>query len=150
MGTLSDALAPHAARIAAQPRVYVDANMPAGLVSFMRNQLKWDVLFVIEHDDLRRARDDEHYVMARQLRRTLITLDRDYLDDRRFPPAQSGGVLVLTAPDDRGFIGLLTRLDREVFRIEAESNVTLAPLAGRKLHLHVDWPGDATLSRAVQ
>ena len=78
MGTLSDALAPHAGRSANQPRVYVDANMPAGLVAFMRSNLKWDVLFVIEHDDLRRARDDAHNVMARQLRRTLITLDRDY------------------------------------------------------------------------
>jgi hypothetical protein len=104
------------------------------------------VLFVIEHDDLRRARDDAHYVMARQLRRTLITLDRDYLDDRRFPPGQSGGVLVLAAPDQRGFIGLLTRLDREVFRSAVESNSGMAPLVGRKLHLHVDWPGDVTIS----
>jgi hypothetical protein len=146
MGTLSDALAPHAARIANEPRVYVDANMPAGLVAFMRRNLKWDVLFVIEHDDLRRARDDEHYLMARQLRRTLITLDRDYLDDRKFPPAESGGVLVLTAPDHRGFVGLLTRLDREVFRMAFESDHPMLPLAGRKLHLHVDWPGDTTIS----
>jgi hypothetical protein len=146
MSTLSDALAPHAARIANQPRVYVDANVSAGLVDFMRSRLNWDVLFVIEHDDLRRARDDEHYAMARQLRRTLITLDRDYLDDRRFPPSQSGGVLVLAAPDHRGFIGLLTRLDREVFRIALESDPVRQPLVGRKLHLHVDWPGDATIS----
>ena len=145
MGTLSDALAPHAARIADAPRVYVDANMPAGLVSFMRSRLHWDVLFVIEHTELRRARDDEHYVMARQLRRTLITLDRDYLDDRKFPPEQSGGVLVLTAPDERGYIGLLTRLDREVFRVAAEARHARVPLAGRKLHLHVDWPGDTTI-----
>src|SRR6476469_7847396 len=117
MSTLSDALAPHAARIADQPRVYVDANLPAGLVAFMRDNLKWDVLFVIEHDDLRRARDDEHYRLARHLRRTLITLDRDSLDDRRFPPAQSGGVLVLCAPEERGFIRLLQRLDRDVFRL---------------------------------
>jgi len=142
MSSLSDALAPHAARIANQPRVYVDANMPAGLVAFMRDNLKWDVLFVIEHDDLRRARDDEHYVMARQLRRTLITLDRDYLDDRRFPPAQSGGVLVLTAPDQRGFAGLLARLDREIFRQPVEADASPTPLIGRKLHLHVDWPGE--------
>jgi hypothetical protein len=146
MGTLSDALAPHVGRITNQPRVYVDANVSAGLVAFMRNNLKWDVLFVIEHDDLRRARDDEHYVMARQLRRTLITLDRDYLDDRRFPPAQSAGVLVLTAPDHRGFAGLLTRLDREVFRSAFESERAMLPLAGRKLHLHVDWPGEATIA----
>ena len=146
MGTLADALGPHAGRIANRPRVYVDANVPAGLVTFMRSELKWDVLFVIEHDDLRRARDDEHYLMARQLRRTLLTLDRDYLDDRKFPPDQSGGVLVLAAPDSRGFIALLTRLDREIFRISIDSDVTMLPLAGRKLHLHVDWPGGATIA----
>src|SRR4051812_43302915 len=145
MSTLSDALAAHAARIADQPRVYVDANMPAGLVAFMRDDLKWDVLFVLEHDDLRRARDDEHYVMARQLRRTLITLDRDYLDDRKFPPDQSGGVLVLAAPDQRGYAGLLSRLDREVFRVPPAADTTPVPLAGRKLHLHVDWPPDARI-----
>ena len=43
------------AGIAGQPRVYVDANMPARLVSLMRTLLKWDVLFVMEHDELRRA-----------------------------------------------------------------------------------------------
>src|SRR3954465_15219140 len=146
MGTLSDALAPHAARVANPPGVYVDTKMPAGLVSFMRTNLKWDVLFVIEHDDLRRAREDEQYVMGRQRRRTLITLDRDYLDDRKFPPAQSGGVLVLTAPDHRGYAGLLARLDREVFRISPGPELSALPLVGRKLHLHVDWPGDDTIS----
>jgi hypothetical protein len=139
MGTLSSELGPHAERISGQPRIYVDANVPAGLVSFMRLTLKWDVLFVIEHDDLRRARDGEHYRLARQLRRTLITLDRDYLDDRRFPAADSGGVLVLTAPEQGGYIDLLRRLDLEVFRSaepDAAARIPL-PLAGRKLHLHV-------------
>jgi hypothetical protein len=144
MGTLASELGPHAGRIAGQPRIYVDANVPAGLVVFMRNTLKWDVLFVIEHDDLRRARDGEHYRLARQLRRTLITLDRDYLDNRRFPAAESGGVLVLTAPEERGYIDLLRRLDSEVFRATEAGTAagtmsgTLLPLAGRKLHMHVD------------
>jgi hypothetical protein len=137
MGTLASELGPHADRIAGQPRIYVDANVPAGLVSFMRTKLNWDVLFVIEHDDLRRARDGEHYRLARQLRRTLITLDRDYLDERRFPAADSGGVLVLTAPEERGYIGLLRRLDAEVFREPGVIDGAL-PLAGRKLHMHVD------------
>jgi hypothetical protein len=137
MGTLASELGPHADRIAGQPRIYVDANVPAGLVAFMRVKLKWDVLFVIEHDDLRRARDGEHYRLARQLRRTLITLDRDYLDDRRFPLAESGGVLVLTAPEERGYIGLLRRLDAKIFRASREADGAL-PLAGRKLHMHVD------------
>ena len=140
MGTLSSELGPHAGRIAGQPRIYVDANVSASLVAFMRATLQWDVLFVIEHDDLRRARDGEHYRLARQLRRTLITLDRDYLDDRRFPPAESGGVLVLTAPEERGYISLLRRLDSDVFRVESTAEVagTPLPLAGRKLHMHVD------------
>jgi hypothetical protein len=133
MGTLSSELASHADRVSGQPRVYVDANLAAGLVSYMRATLHWDVLFVIEHDDLRRAADSRHYEMARQLHRTLITCDRDYLDDDRFPPAQGSGVLVLTAPGERGYMGLLLRLDRELLRLSP------LPLEGRKLHAHVDW-----------
>jgi hypothetical protein len=139
MGTLASELGAHAGRIAGQPRIYVDANMPAGLVAFMRGTLRWDVLFVIEHDDLRRARDGEHYRLARQLRRTLITLDRDYLDDKAFPPHESGGVLVLTAPEHGGFMMLLRRLDEEIFRAAAAALAAGAlPLEGRKLHMHVD------------
>jgi hypothetical protein len=143
MGTLASELGPYAGRIAGQPRLYVDANMPAGLVTFMRTELQWDVLFVMEHDDLRRARDGEHYRLARQLRRTLITLDRDYLDDRKFPPQESGGVLVLTAPEQRGLAVLLARLDREVFRRTNGVATPLVedaalPLEGRKLHVHID------------
>jgi hypothetical protein len=149
MGTLASELGGHAQHLSGQPRVYVDANVPAGLVGYMRRSLTWDVLFVLEHDDLRRARDGEHYRLARQLRRTLITLDRDYLDDRKFPPALSGGVLVLAAPTEGGFIGLLKRLDKELLRptpLQAESMAVDAPvewlpLEGRKLHVHVDWDG---------
>ena len=134
MGTLASELGPHVEKIQEEPRVYVDANVPAGLVGYMRQTLHWDVLFVVEHDDLRRARDGEHYRLARQLRRTLITLDRDYLDDRKFPRDESGGVIVLMAPGQGGYLHLLKRLDAEVFRAEV-------PLEGCKLHVHVDWPG---------
>ena len=146
MGTLSSELGPHAERLVDEPRVYVDANVPAGLVTYMRTRLRWDVLFVIEHPDLRRARDDEHYRLARQLRRTLITLDRDYLDDRRFPPGESGGVLVLTAPGESGFMALLKRLDRDVFRTPGSGALAALPLEGRKLHVHVDWASSDTIS----
>ena len=146
MGTLASELGAHAGQIAGQPRVYVDANVPAGLVAFMRTRLRWDVLFVIEHDDLRRAPDGDHYRLSRELRRTLVTLDRDYLDDRKFPPAESGGVLVLTAPEEKGFMALLTRLDAELFRTErierSERPQRSLPLHGRKLHIHIDWSGE--------
>jgi len=141
MGTLASELGPHAGRIAGQPRLYVDANVPAGVVAFMRARLRWDVFFVLEHEDLRRARDGEHYRLARQLGRTLLTLDRDYLDDRKFPPAESGGVIVLTAPTERGLIGLVTRLD-EMLRARLRDGLDApAPLDGEKVHLNVDWPG---------
>src|SRR5262244_3597509 len=108
MGTLSSELAPHAERLSPRPRIYADANVPAGLVAHMRNVLHWDVLFVLEEDELRRAPDIRHFRLAQQLRRTLVTLDRDYLDDRRFPPAETGGVLVINAPDERELLALLT------------------------------------------
>lgn len=133
VGTLSSELAGQAERLAARPRIYVDANVPAGLVAFMRRSLGWDVLFVLEERDLRRASDLRHYALAHQLHRTLITLDRDYLDDRRFPPADGSGVLVLQAPNEREFRDLLLRLSRTLFAGEA------LPLARRKLQAHTDW-----------
>jgi len=136
MGTLWSELGPVADTVAARPRVYADANVPSGLVRFMRERLRWDVLFVMEQPDLRRARDAEHYRLARQLRRTLVTLDRDYLDDRLFPPGQGSGVLVIAAPDERGLAVLLERIAAQLF-----TGAPL-PLDGRKLHAHSDWQAD--------
>jgi uncharacterized protein DUF5615 len=141
MGTLSTELASHAQRMTPRPRIYADANVPAGLVAYMRNSLDWDVLFVIEDEELRRAPDVKHYRLAQQLQRTLITMDRDYLDDRRFPPEQSGGVLVIQAPDERQLIGLMKRVDRLLFTDADDSRAPL-PLTGRKLQVHTDWRRD--------
>ena len=129
MGTLATELAPFAGG-SGEPRVYVDANMPNGVVAYMRNRLKWNVFFVMEHEELRRARDIEHYRLARQLGRTLVTLDRDYEDDRLFPPGEGAGVIVFSAPDERRLCGLLDRVDREVFRADGAERL---PLAGRKV-----------------
>ena len=133
MGTLWSELGPVAESVTDRPRIYADANVPAGIVTFMREKLGWDVLFVMDHPDLRRARDIEHFRLARQLRRTLVTLDRDYLDDRKFPPAEGSGVLVIAAPDQRGLAALLKRLATHLF---ADS---ILPLDGRKLHAQSDW-----------
>src|SRR6266508_6923131 len=136
MRTLSSELAPHAEKLTARPRIYVDANVPAGLVAHMRFRLHWDVLFVLEHDDLRRAADVRHYRLAHQLRRTLVTMDRDYLDDRQFPLAESGGVLVIHAPDERQLSSLLDRIDRQLFHLEDSEQPVTAPLTGRKLQVN--------------
>jgi len=142
VGTLASELAPHAERISPRPRIYADANVPARLVAHMRQALDWDVLFVLEDPALRRASDVTHYRTAQQLRRTLITIDRDYLDDRRFPPAEGSGVLVISAPDDRQFEAFMTRIDRVLFDRRTAGGRGL-PLEGRKLQVHTDWRRDA-------
>jgi hypothetical protein len=138
MGTLSSELAVHVERLAPRPRIYADANVPVGLVAYMRTRLHWDVLHVLEEDELRRAPDVKHFRLARQLRRTLVTLDRDYLDDRLFPAEEGGGVLVIDAPDERELSSLLLRVDRAFFHPLDSAPVAL-PLEGRKLHVHTDW-----------
>ena len=147
MGSLSSELAALAERHADHPRAYADANIPAGIVAFMRDRLKWDVFFVMEHGELRRAPDDEHFRRAHEMRRTLVSLDHDYLDGRRFPPSQTAGVLILNAPDERMLARLLARLDRELFRArragagETDGGVVALPLDGRKLEANLDWAG---------
>ena len=138
MRTLASELAPIAIESPA-PRVYADANMPNGVVAYMRVRLGWDVFFVMEHEELRRARDIEHYRLARQLHRTLVTLDRDYEDDRRFPPAEGAGVIVFSAPDERRLCRLLRRADRELFRAAGAHRL---PLEGRKMRWDPAGPDD--------
>ena len=89
----------------------------------------------MEHDDLRRAPDAEHFRRALKFARTLITLDRDFIDDKRFPPILSPGVVVCIAPDESGLIRELTRLDRETFRSPGAPPL---PLAGRKISMTPD------------
>ena len=90
---------------------------------------------------LERAPDLKHYRLAQQLRRTLVTLDRDYLDDRRFPPDEGAGVLVISAPDECQLSALLDRVDEVLFesRAPADAEAQPLPLVGRKLHVHTDW-----------
>jgi hypothetical protein len=144
MGTLSSELVSHAQRLSSRPRIYADANVPAGLVAHMRLRLQWDVLFVVEEDALRRAPDVKHYRLAQQLGRTLVTMDRDYLDDKRFPPDEGSGVLVINAPDERQLSLLLERVDRVLFGDTPDAAAVALPLAGRKLQINSDWGRDAT------
>ncbi len=146
MRSLTSELASQVAKEAVVPRVYADANLPVGLVAYMRTRLGWDVFFVMEHDDLRRASDERHYALAREMHRTLLSLDRDYTDDRRFPPHCSGGVIVISAPDVPRFERLLRRIDRRLLRPDHPETLLPpgasldCPLAGRKLCAHPDWP----------
>ena len=135
MGTLATELRTFAAELAAAPRVYADANLPAGVVSAMRHGLHWDVLFVLEEPDWRRASDRDHYGRALELGRTLITLDQDFFDNRRFPMDSSPGVLVCSAPDEHALLRMLRYVDREILR---PAGSTALPLRGRKVRLTMD------------
>ena len=135
MGTLSSELTHVIVDSGPVPRVYADANIPTGVVEYMRAALAWDVFFVLEHDDIRRAADLVHFRLARQLGRTLVTLDRDYVDDRRFPPAEGAGVIVFSAPDERWLRKLMRQVDRRLFRAAGASAL---PLEGRKVRWHID------------
>ena len=137
MRTLASELGSHVDASSEVPRIYVDANVPAGVVGYMRRRLGWDVFFVMEHEALRRAADATHYQLSRRLHRILITMDRDFLDERRFPLDQCGGVVVVHAPDERGLNRVLRRLHKEFFM--GESLRDSSPLAGRKLDLHSDF-----------
>jgi predicted nuclease of predicted toxin-antitoxin system len=150
VGTLSSELGAVLDQGPIAPRIYADANLPAGVVAFMRQRLHWDVFFVMEHDDLRRAADIEHFRMARRMHRTLITLDRDYFDDRRFPPGETSGIIVVSAPDEELLTKVLRRIDRFLLRPSDPSgngapppgrrDRGALPLSGRKVHAHLDWP----------
>jgi hypothetical protein len=135
MGTLASELQSIAAGISAAPRVYADANLPSGVVAAMRQDLGWDVLFVLEEPEWRRASDRDHYDRALALGRTLITLDQDFFDNRRFPPELSPGVIVCSAPDEAGLLRILRHVDRSLLRTALDA---VLPLRGRKIPLHVD------------
>jgi predicted nuclease of predicted toxin-antitoxin system len=142
MSSLASQLRPIAASLTTAPRVYVDANLPWGAVAFMRQTLRWDVLFVLEEADLRRASDREHFRRALDLGRTLITLDRDFLDERRFPLLDSPGVVICSAPDEPRLRRVLQYLDRAVLRAGAE-----LPLRGRALEIAPDVAAASPASR---
>ena len=139
MGTLFSQLHAFRAHGAAGPLVYADANVPAPTIRHMRARLQWDVTHVMDDPEWRRASDVAHYHRARALKRTLVTLDHDYFDDRRFPPADSGGVVVLSAPDTASLARLLADLDALLRLGERPQDDPTLPLKGRKLHLFPGW-----------
>ncbi len=139
MGTLDAALTALRARASDEPLIYADANVPAPAVRHMRSRLRWDVTHVMDEPEWRRATDVAHYRRARTLGRTLVTFDHDYFDDRLFPPAQSGGVVVLSAPDASALARLLADLDALLRYGERGPEAGGLPLRGRKLHLFPGW-----------
>jgi predicted nuclease of predicted toxin-antitoxin system len=109
-------------RCAKRAKFLLDENIPVGLADGIR-RLGWNVKTPTE---LRaKGRSDEDLIaLALRKDRILITCDRDFLNERRFPPHRNPGVIVLHGGggDTRGLIdGLLAVLPlvgnhRELFR----------------------------------
>ena len=71
-------------------------------------------------------------------------MDRDYLDDRRFPPRETAGVVVLSAPNQRGLETLLARVDREMFHGgTAAARSCRLPLEGTKLQVFPEFGAES-------
>jgi hypothetical protein len=135
MGTLWIELGPVADAVSDRPRVYADANVPAGIVAFMREKLRRDVLSVMEQPDLRRARDTEHYRLARQLRRTLVTWTAITWMIAVLPALGSGCWSLRprrTRPRRAAGAARRPLIYRRHFALD-----------GRKLHAHSDWSQSA-------
>jgi predicted nuclease of predicted toxin-antitoxin system len=75
-----------------KPRFYADENFPNIAVEILRRRGA-DVLTV--HEAMRNGHPDEnHAAEALRLGRVLITCDRDYLDERKFPLIHCPAIIV--------------------------------------------------------
>lgn len=76
----------------ARPRFYADENFPPVAVAILRRR-KADVLTVQEARQSGHP-DENHAARALRLGRVLITCDRDYLDERKFPLVHCPAIVV--------------------------------------------------------
>lgn len=81
-------------------RFYANHQFPRESVEVLRSR-GIDVWYVQEHQVDRHQDDTYHYQRAREMRRLLLTQDRDYLDDHRHPLHLSPGVIVVDSGASR-------------------------------------------------
>jgi predicted nuclease of predicted toxin-antitoxin system len=114
-----------------------DECLEEEFVGWLRNEPELFKVFTLP-----KGRSDEHlWQDARQHKRLIVTSDRDFLDDRRYPLHESPGVLYLEAPSfdemtdvfvrffvSRGFLDLFYRVGWAVFE---KSKSSAAPGFGQ-------------------
>ena len=79
-------------------RVKVDENLPASLVSLLRER-GFEADTVIE-EGLAGSTDEDLLAAAREEDRMIVTLDRGFGDIRRYPPGSHPGIVVLHLADE--------------------------------------------------
>jgi predicted nuclease of predicted toxin-antitoxin system len=99
-------------------RLKLDENLDTRLAPWLVS-MGHDVQTVRE-EQLSGAADEEIFAAAFGERRSLVTLDLDFSDPMRFPPAKTAGTLVLRAPvPSMAMIRLL--LDQAIRYADSES-----------------------------
>jgi len=74
-------------------RIYADENIEKETIESLR-RANIDVLWIAEDNSLRKQKDDlYHYKKARKLKRYLLTKDRDFWSDSKYPLHESPGVI---------------------------------------------------------
>lgn len=109
-------------QFAKKARFLLDENLPVGIADGMR-RLHWNAKTSTELG-LKGRGDEDLFAIAHRKDRVLVTCDRDFLNERRFPPHRNPGVIVLHggSGDVDGLVnGLLAVLPlvgnhRELFR----------------------------------
>lgn len=93
--------------------MYADENIEKKLVEELR-RVNMDVLWVAEKDSLRKQKDDTfHYKKAKHLNRYLLTKDRAFWGDRKYPLHESPGVIIINIQNKELGV-LLVRLLRKL------------------------------------
>lgn len=80
-------------RFKKKARFLVDENVHEAVVLVLRQE-KWNVEYVPD-SGLGGHADEDVFAYAWREDRVLLTHDRDFLDDRRFPPHRNPGIVVL-------------------------------------------------------
>ena len=80
-------------RFQKKARFLTDEDLHAETVPFLRGK-GWNVKTAVEAGLVGHS-DSDYVALARKEDRLLLTHDRDYLSDRKFPLANKGGVIVL-------------------------------------------------------
>lgn len=77
----------------AKARFLVDENLGPFVAGVLR-ELGWNTIFV-EDEGYKGRSDEAVFALAWRTKRILVTKDRDFLDDRRFPEHRNAGVIIL-------------------------------------------------------
>jgi predicted nuclease of predicted toxin-antitoxin system len=87
-------------RFRKKARFLVDESLGEGVARILRDH-GWNAIFAPDIG-LRGRSDEDVFAYAWKDDRVLLTHDRDFLDDRRFPPHRNPGVIVLPGASGTG------------------------------------------------